>query len=258
MQVTSLQLVNGDINTSTGLPNESTGGYNILVASTYGQGDFAIRLDNSAVLNDVVPQISLAGPQVVSVVAATTNGGKTLTGITITFNHPVDPQTLLPADIKVYDPNGALLAVQSVTEISPTEYQVVFQQSDSKVGIYSVNVSGATDEAGDVMTPYTGHLTIPYTNSEAVFDFPISGPGSGIYVYGPGVGFQQLLTTNASILAIDADGDVAAELPGYGVYRYTAATETWTLLTKATASLLAIDGSGNVYADLRKPAASTS
>ena len=95
MQVTSLQLVNGDINTSTGLPDETTGGYNMLVASTYGQGDFAIHLDNSAVLNDLVPQLSLAGPQVVSVVATTTNGGTTLTGITITFNHPVDPQTLL-------------------------------------------------------------------------------------------------------------------------------------------------------------------
>ena len=115
LDVTSLQLMTGNINTSTGLPNASTG-FNMLLASTYGQGDFAIRLDNSAVT--------------------------------------------------------------------------------------------------------------PFATPAAVFNFPISGPGSGIYVYRPGTGFQQILTTNASLLALNTtantNGDVAAELPGGGVSRYTA------------------------------------
>ena len=53
MDVTSLQLMTGNINTSTGLPNESTG-YNMLMASTYGEGDFVIRLDNSAIQKSAV------------------------------------------------------------------------------------------------------------------------------------------------------------------------------------------------------------
>ncbi len=250
MQVTSLQLVNGDVNTSTGLPDASTGGYNMLVASTYGQGDFAIRLDNSAVINDVVPQLSLAGPKVVSVSPTTTNGGTTLTGITITFNNPVDLQTLLAADIKVYDPNGPLLAVQSVTESSPTVYVVTFQQSDDTLGQYSVHIAKATDNSGDVMTPYSGSLLIPYTVSEAVFDFPGSGsgPGSGVYVYRSATGFQQIDQSNASLLEVNSNGEVVADFQNYGVWTYTDAAG-WTQLTSTDATLLGIDAAGDVFAN---------
>ena len=52
-----------------------------------------------------------------------------------------------------------------------------------------------------------------------------------------------------SLMAVDANGDVAAEFQGFGVYLYTQ-VNGWQRLTTATASLLAMDNSGNVYADL--------
>jgi hypothetical protein len=44
VDVTNLQLVLGNINPSTGHPTQSTGDPEVLLATTYGRGDFAIRL----------------------------------------------------------------------------------------------------------------------------------------------------------------------------------------------------------------------
>ncbi len=265
LNVTSLSLVTGNINTSTGLPNTTTG-FNMLVAGTYGQGDYAIRLDNAAVQQFAV--VNFGGLQVTSIAPATS--GSTLAGITATFNGPVDPQTVVPADITVYDPNGNPVAVATATDVTPTPppgqpnqhnvYQFTFTKPQTAVGIYSVMISNATDVAGDKMAPYTGTLPFPYAVSEAVFNFPLSGPSGvnvgGIYGYRAGTGFQQLNTANATLLAINANGDIAAQFGSSGgVWRYTEATETWTELTPANAALLAIDGNGNVYADLRQAGA---
>ena len=51
--------------------------------------------------------------------------------------------------------------------------------------------------------------------------------GQGVWGYSPSGGWQQLMSANASLLAVNANGDVAAEFPGYGVYHYTEATEAW-------------------------------
>ncbi len=256
LDVTSLTLADGNVNSSTGLPVASTG-YNLLMAGTYGQGDYAIRLDNSAIQQYAV--VSLQGPQVTSI-APVTPDGVTLTGLTATFSGPVDPQSVVPADITVYDPNGNRVAVASVQNLTGTGnpiFQFTFLKGQTAIGVYSVSISNATDNGGDKMTPYTGKLPFPYSVGEAAVSFTTPSPaagvvGGGIYVYRPDTGFEQLLTTTASILAINAEGDVAAELPGYGVFVYKEATETWTQLTKANASLLAIDAAGNVYADLRQ------
>ena len=172
----------------------------------------------------------------------------------------VDPASVTAGDITIIDPNGNAVAVTSVTDVTPPPpagtgnahnvYQFTFLKSQTAVGIYSIQVSNVTDNAGDKMIPYSGTLPFPYSVSEAVADFPVSGPGSGVYGYRPDTGFQQLLTANASVLAVNANGDVAAEFPGYGVYHYTEATETWLQLTAYNATLLGIDSSGNVYADL--------
>ena len=47
---------------------------------------------------------------------------------------------------------------------------------------------------------------------------------------------------------VNANGDVAAEIPGFGVWRYEDATG-WMQLTPADASLAAIDASGDVAVD---------
>src|SRR5262249_36423297 len=44
--ITAISLATGNINPATGQPDQS-GGPNILLVTTYGRGDFAIRLDNN-------------------------------------------------------------------------------------------------------------------------------------------------------------------------------------------------------------------
>ena len=54
---------------------------------------------------------------------------------------------------------------------------------------------------------------------------------------------------NASVLAVNAAGDVVAAFPGYGVLEYAPSTYQWTVLNGANASTLAIDGAGDVVAE---------
>ena len=134
-------------------------------------------------------------------------------------------------------------------------------------GPYTVTASDAgTDTA-------LFHLTNNAAPTVAVFNFPITGPDGGVYTYGTTTGLQQInpasgsaLTLgidglNATLLAVGANGDVAAEFQDHGVYLYSLANG-WQLLTSPTsgdggnASLLAIDGGGHAYADfhgLRRP-----
>src|SRR5262249_58393805 len=92
---------------------DTSAGLNMLVASTYGRGDFAIRIDDSQYRQFLV--IPHPGPQVAGVTALTGTFGKTLTGLTVTFAGPVDPTTFSPADIRsVTGPSGNALAVQDV------------------------------------------------------------------------------------------------------------------------------------------------
>ena len=261
MQVTSLQLMTGAMQ-SNGLLNESAG-YNMLVASTYGEGAFAIRLDNSAVQAFPAPgyTTATAGPVVVSV-APVANPATTLTGITITFNEAIDPQTLLAANIVVFDPHGLRkLVVQSITEIGPSVYQATFVSSDTAVGLYSVSISGATDNAGNLMTPFSGVFSFPAgtaTTPPAVFDFPGNAavnspaPGDGVYVFRSNSGFQEINGANATVLAIYPTGVttyvVAGSFPGHGVFVYNSTTAAWTQLNTSTAAALAVDANGDVFA----------
>ena len=243
LDVTSLQLMTGDVNASTGLPESSTG-YNMLEAGTYGQGVYAIRLDNSAVQQ--FPTVVAQAPQVASIAPVTSNGGATLTGITVTFNEPIESTSLTRSGITLYDPNGNLIAVLSVTTDSSTVYTLNFT-GQTAVGLYSLSITGATDNAGDLMVPYAGKLPFPYSLPEAVFDFPVAGPGAGVYVYRSLTGFQQINTTNASDEAISANGDyVVVTLTTGGVWLYTEANEGWQELSTNSATLLTIDNVGDV------------
>ena len=62
-------------------------------------------------------------------------------------------------------------------------------------------------------------------------------------------GTSLLLTPSAaSALYADAAGDLAADFPGYGVYRYTASGGAWTPLNGHDAVALAIDATDSVFA----------
>ncbi len=62
VDVTNLQLVLGDINPSTGHAVQATGDPEVLLASTYGRGDFAIRLAPDVIPDSVVFDTTLPAP----------------------------------------------------------------------------------------------------------------------------------------------------------------------------------------------------
>ncbi len=159
VRVTDLKLILGNTNPVTGVPDTSTG-LNMLVASTYGRGDFAIRLNTSAYAGDVV--IPNSGPQVASVAPSTGTFGEFLTGITVTFKGAVDPTSFSPADVtSVIGPNGAV-PVQYVFDTTPTGgpgtgnlhnvYTIQFLTPQTKNGTYTVVLGpNITDFSGNLM-----------------------------------------------------------------------------------------------------------
>jgi subtilisin-like proprotein convertase family protein/sugar lactone lactonase YvrE len=110
-QVTDLYLDTGGINPATGLPNQATGP-NILMAATYGRGDFAIRLPNNNPFNPV------DGPHIVSL--SPTDAPSGTSSITVTFNESVDPATFTTASIDSFTgPDGKPIVPLSVTDVTP-------------------------------------------------------------------------------------------------------------------------------------------
>ena len=61
-------------------------------------------------------------------------------------------------------------------------------------------------------------------------------------------GWEQLTTANASQAVVDANGDVAVEIPGFGVWRFEDAGG-WKQLTPSDASQVSIAGNGIVAID---------
>lgn len=116
--VTDLDLSIGEIDPATGLPRTSAPGLNLLVATTYGRGQFAIRLDPTLPQNSFV-----SGPQVVSADPDnTTNLSSTNRfnpdRIRVTFNGPVDPSTFTPDDVTLFDAVGNPVVITAVEMVS--------------------------------------------------------------------------------------------------------------------------------------------
>jgi hypothetical protein len=72
-------------------------------------------------------------------------------------------------------------------------------------------------------------------------------PGYGVLLFRPAAGWKQIHPLDASLLAMDALGDVFAEFPGFGVGEFQPSAG-WKLLTTANASLLAADALGDAAA----------
>ncbi|MCI0376599.1 MAG: proprotein convertase P-domain-containing protein [Gemmataceae bacterium] len=148
--VTDLDLSLGNINPLTGFPDTS-GGLNMLVATTYGRSTFAIRMDNSPFDEHIV--VPNSGPRVSSLANVTANFGSQLQGIDIRFVAQVDPVTFSLADVSVTGPNGPL-ALSSVFNISspnsPSIFRVVFATPQTTTGNYTVRLGlNFTDFSGN-------------------------------------------------------------------------------------------------------------
>jgi subtilisin-like proprotein convertase family protein len=156
--ITDLDLSVGDLNPATGLPNQA-GGYDLLVASTYGRGSFAIRLNPNLPVEGGLFQ---SGPQVVALGNPSPAGGPTNT-LRVFFNNPVDEITFDPSDVKLFDANGKAVTIQSITRVEiPTPYDpdpkdrfdtydITFTPQSAQ-GFYHLTIGpNLTDLAGDKM-----------------------------------------------------------------------------------------------------------
>ncbi len=156
--VTSLNLILGNVNSSTGFADASTG-LNMLMASTYGRGDYVIRLDNSAIAQYVVAPIS--GAKVVSQTLVLATQGTQLAGFQVQFGSTVDPNTFNTSDVTVIGPNGAV-SVASVVDISGGAhdlFQINFTSIQSTVGNYTLKVGpNVLDFSGDAMNQNGNNL----------------------------------------------------------------------------------------------------
>jgi hypothetical protein len=112
VMVTNLSLSLGNINPATGLPDQSTGS-NLLLATTYGRGSFAINLGNQLPADDTEFQ---SGPQVVSVTNLNPTSGPS-NELEVKFSGPVDPSTFTPDTVQLLDTNKNPVTITGVTEI---------------------------------------------------------------------------------------------------------------------------------------------
>jgi len=129
--VSEINLSMGNINPATGFPYEPYG-RNLLQATTYGSGSFAIRLTDTILLANGAQLHSyavspVAGPHVASI--SLVKSGNAITGLNVTFSGIIDPVTFTTADITspsgistVIGPDGlpiALAAANAVQDITP-------------------------------------------------------------------------------------------------------------------------------------------
>jgi subtilisin-like proprotein convertase family protein len=158
--VTDLHISAGNINPTTGKPFQSTGP-NILVATTYGRGTFAIRLVNNS-FNPV------SGPIVASLLP-TQPVGTSVSSVVVTFQTrdaagnflAVDPNSFTVNSIPSFvGPNGTITP-SDVVDITPTPppgqlnphnvYEVDFPTQTVK-GTYTMVIGpNVTDYAGNLM-----------------------------------------------------------------------------------------------------------
>ena len=163
--VSDLDLAIGDIDSTTGLYKQNSA-LNLLVATTLGRGQFAIRLDP----NDLPIYSFQSGPRVVSVTNPTPAGPSTST-LTVTFNTLVDPNTFTPADVTLTGPNGPV-TITGVTArpvgdaTSATVFDISFV-AQTAAGSYTLTVGPTiSDPGGNLMNQ---NLTFP--NGEAADAF---------------------------------------------------------------------------------------
>ncbi len=240
--VTKLDLSLGNINPTTGLPDQSTG-VNLLIASTYGRGDYAIRLPNGAI----------PGPRVM--------GLKVLNNSTIqiNFSGAVDPSSFSVADVNsLTAPDGTAITVTGVQDVTagtlqpgqPNFHNIwnISFAPQTKLGVYVVNLGpNITDFPGNKMDQnfngidgenpgdtYTGRFYLnPATGTGGPYAQGFFGQvqGTGAIYAGVTNGVNGFMTTlwagNAPVNLVDVvtgnftgDGltDIAGMDPNTGVW----------------------------------------
>jgi|GEM_PF-1642721 len=170
--ITDLDLSIGDLDPTTG--RYKAGGLNMLVATTYGRGTFAIRLDT-----DLPASSFISGPRVVQLINPNPLNGPS-TSLQVRFSGPVDPATFTPADVQIVGPNGPI-PITSVNMISTTGadgsnprnlFSITFP-TQTGVGSYDIiigyNPNGDTPQVSDP-SGFLMNQDNDSTNGEAIVD----------------------------------------------------------------------------------------
>jgi hypothetical protein len=185
VNVTDLDLVLGNINPASGLPDQRSG-LNMLVATTFGRGTFAIRLDRQ-----LPPEAFVSGPKVASFDLVDPITGPT-SHVKVTFDGPVEPMTFTPAKMQIIGPNGQPITINSVQDITsvglgqpnPHNVYLVTFATQTAPGNYTFVIGpNISDSAGNLMNqggdplvngenPADQFVTTRFLNDQA----PVIGP----------------------------------------------------------------------------------
>jgi subtilisin-like proprotein convertase family protein len=208
--ITSLNLSVGNLNNLNGVPNQATG-LNVLYATTYGRGTFAIRLPLNSPFNPV------SGPKVT---AFTPSAPLTspFSSVTVTFSGPVDPNTLTAAQVKMVGPAGVIVPTQIrdiITNVNNplihSQYEIDFA-TQSLDGFYTIIIGpNVSDFAGNLMDQDGNHINGEPTDAFTT-TFSLTSTDDGRFMFHL---FNDLLGRNPN------NAEFAALEPGIETGRFT-------------------------------------
>jgi hypothetical protein len=242
------------------------------------------------------PSASYTGPDSFQFAVIDTSTGLASAAATFTLNvvllPTANPQTLTVLRAQVIALSGsapnndpltfAILnppAHGTLSGFSATTGQVTYTPSGSYAGLDGFSFTVTDTVTGLTSASAAVHITVPVTpvgqfGSAGVWRFnrvantweqltpanatklaeDVQGnvtaefPGSGLWRFAPVAGWTQISAANAALLVSDAQGDLTAEFPGYGLWQYSPAGN-WKQLTTVDAALLAAGGAGAVVGD---------
>jgi subtilisin family serine protease len=131
------------------------------------------RLDLAAALGSSV--VSPVGPHVVSATFGGPSAG-TLSTVTLTFDHAVDPATFAPSNVTLTGPGGKVVTATSVTAVAGSGNKVfhVAFAPQTTAGTWVLKVgTGARDLTGNAMLAYQATYTLAGVST-------FSGPGATV------------------------------------------------------------------------------
>jgi hypothetical protein len=114
----------------------------------------------------------------------------------------------------------------------------------------------AVDSQGNVIAEFTGNGLWRFSDAtswQQILPFDanlIAVDGAGT-VFAQSNNWQILEPSDVSALAVNHQGDIAADFTGHGVWRFEVATGSWQQLLSLDASQVALDGSDNVVAEFQ-------
>ncbi len=246
VEVTDLDLSIGNLNRTSG--RYEAGGLNLLLASTYGRGSWAIRLGT-----DLPPETFISGPRVTAVSIPAQPAGTTgISVVEVQFSGPVDPATLVPGNfrLEILDPVTGLptgdVPILSVTPVTTAgaanRYAVRFQertQSTTQQYQFTIGYNSTGSEIPTITDPAGNRMNQDNdtTNGEArvdqhVLQIVLDGVSSGLSV-----------TTSPATLTAGTLGTVVIEQRLPNGSRDTTANGTLTISSTGPGAIL--DQNGN-------------